>query len=150
MWERMLLAIDQYESGQSALGMTASLAAATGCEVRVLHVRELTRWARVPPLETPAQAQLLVEEAIFSLRLAGVGAEGRSCSVFGDLVAARIVEESLVWFCDVIVLGTRRLRGLSRLSGDGVREKVLRLSPLPVIAAPTPLRNALHPLNHET
>jgi hypothetical protein len=29
MWDRMLLALDQYESGQSALNMTAQLAAPT-------------------------------------------------------------------------------------------------------------------------
>jgi hypothetical protein len=50
----------------------------------------------------------------------------------------------MIWLCDAIVLGTRRLRGLDRLSGRGVRERVLRLSPLPVIAAPTPLTNAMH------
>jgi hypothetical protein len=46
--------------------------------------------------------------------------------------------------CDAIVLGTRRLHGIGRLSGRGVREQVLRLSPLPVIASPTPLTNAIH------
>jgi nucleotide-binding universal stress UspA family protein len=144
MWDRMLLAIDQYESGQSALKMTMQLAAATQSDVRVLHIRELSQWARVPPIETPAQAEFLVNEAVFSLRLAGVRADGHSCSVLENRVAQRIVDESLYWVCDVIVLGTRRLRGLSRLSSHGVRERILRLTPLPVIAAPTPLDNALH------
>jgi nucleotide-binding universal stress UspA family protein len=144
MWDRLLLALDQYESGQSALRLTAGLAQPDHSEVRVLHIRALSKWARVPPLETPLQAESLVNEAVFSLRLAGVGAEGHSCSVFEDNVAQRIVEESLTWFCDAIVLGTRRLCGLDRLSGRGVRERVLRLSPLPVIAAPTPLSNDVH------
>jgi hypothetical protein len=64
--------------------------------------------------------------------------------VLEDRIAFRIVEESLIHMCDAIVLGTRRLRGLERLSGRGVREQVLRLSPLPVIASPTPLTNAVH------
>jgi nucleotide-binding universal stress UspA family protein len=144
MWDRLLLALDQFESGQSALRLTAGMAQPGHSEVRVLHIRALSKWARVPPLETPPQAESLVNEAVFSLRLAGVGAEGHSCSVFEDQVAQRIVDESLIWLCDAIVLGTRRLRGLDRLSGRGVRERVLRLSPLPVIAAPTPLANRVH------
>jgi nucleotide-binding universal stress UspA family protein len=139
MWDRMLLALDQYESGQSALKMTAQLAQTTGSEVRVLHIRELSKLARVPPLESSDQAERLVSDAVLSLRVAGVGAEGRTCSHFEDRVAQRIVEESLAWLCDVIVLGTRRLHGMGRLSSHGVREHVLRLSPLPVIAAPAPL-----------
>ena len=144
MWDRLLLAIDQYESGQTALEFTARLAAATCTEVRVIHVRELSGLTRVPPLESPAEAESLVDQAVFSLRLAGVGAEGRACSLPEDQVARRIVEESLYWVCDAIVLGPRRLRGVSRLSGRGVRDRILRLSPLPVIAAPTPLCNGIH------
>lgn len=144
MWDRLLFAIDQYESGQTALEFTAGLAAATGTDVRVIHVRELSRLARVPPLESPDEADSLVEQAVFSLRLAGVGAEGRACSLPDDQVARRIVEESLYWVCDAVVLGTRRLRGVGRLSGRGVRDRILRLSPLPVIAAPTPLSNGFY------
>jgi nucleotide-binding universal stress UspA family protein len=144
MWDRLLFAIDQYESGQTALEFTVGLAAATGTDVRVIHVRELSRLARVPPLESPDEADSLVEQAVFSLRLAGVGAEGRACSLPEDQIARRIVEESLYWLCDAVVLGTRRLRGVGRLSGRGVRDRILRLSPLPVIAAPTPLSNGFY------
>jgi nucleotide-binding universal stress UspA family protein len=55
-----------------------------------------------------------------------------------------IVTESADWHCDAIVLGSRRLRGIERLSGRGVRERVVRLSPLPVITAPTPVVNGTH------
>ena len=144
MWDRLLLAIDQFESGQTALKAAERLALTADAEVRVIHVRELSRWARVLPLETPAEADSLVDEAVFSLRLAGVGAEGRACSLPDDQVPRRIVEESLCWICDAIVLGSRRLHGVSRLSGRGVRDRVLRLSPLPVIVAPTPLNNAIY------
>jgi nucleotide-binding universal stress UspA family protein len=144
MWDRMLLAIDQYDSGQTALGFTAGLAVATATDVRVIHVRELSRLARVPPLESPSEAEALVDRAVLTLRLAGIGAEGCTCSLPEDQVPRRIVEESMYWVCDVIVVGTRRLRGISRLSGRGVRERILRLSPLPVIAAPTPLTNRIH------
>jgi hypothetical protein len=73
MWDRLLFAIDQFESGQVALKFTTGLANSTGAEVRVLHIRKISRWARVPPLETLAEAELLVQQAVFSLRIAGVG-----------------------------------------------------------------------------
>jgi hypothetical protein len=56
----------------------------------------------------------------------------------------RIVEESIFWECDAIVLGSRRLHGVERLSGRRVRERVLRLSSLPVLVAPTPVINGIH------
>jgi nucleotide-binding universal stress UspA family protein len=144
MWDRLLLAIDQFESGQTALRASERIALSTGAEVRVVHIRQLSKWARVPPLETPAEANALVAEAVFSLRLAGVGAEGRACSYPEDQVAQRIVEESMLWLCDAIVLGSRRLHGVSRITGRGVREQVLRGSVLPVIVAPTPLDNGIY------
>lgn len=144
MLDRLLFAIDQYDSGQTALGFVASTARATNAEVRVLHFREFTKWARVPPLETVADAEHLVEEGVFCLRLAGVGAEGRTLSVPEDEIPRRIVDESRYWVCDAIVLGSRRLHGLEKLSGRGVRDRVLRLSPLPVIVAPAPATSRSH------
>jgi nucleotide-binding universal stress UspA family protein len=144
MWDRVLFAIDQFESGQVALKFAIGLADATGAEVRVLHIREISRWARVPPLETPAEAELLVQQAVFALRIAGVGAEGLACSLPEDQVAKRIIEEARRWSCDAIVLGTRRLHGIHRLSGRGRREQILRASPLPLIAAPTASVNAIY------
>ena len=143
MLKRLLLAIDQYESGQTALHFTSALAAGTGAEVRVLHVRELSAHARVPPLETPAEAQCLVREAAFTLRLAGASADGLACSERSDHVAKRIVQEASDSDADAIVLGSRRLRGIDRLSRRGVREHVTRLSPLPVITAPAPMLDGI-------
>jgi nucleotide-binding universal stress UspA family protein len=144
MWNRLLFAIDQFESGQVALKFTTGLANSLGAEVRVLHIREISKWARVPPLETPAEAELLVQQAVFSLRIAGVGAEGLACSTLEDRVAERIIEESRRWTCDAIIVGTRRLLGIHRLSGRGRREQILRASALPLLAAPTPSTNAIH------
>lgn len=136
MWDRLLCAIDQFESGQSALSFVTGVATANGASVRVLHIRELSRMARVLPLETPGEADELARDAVLSLGSLGVPAEGRSGSALEDHVAQRIVNEALVWDCQAIVLGSRRLRGIGRLSGRGVRERVLRLSSLPVLVAP--------------
>jgi nucleotide-binding universal stress UspA family protein len=93
--------------------------------------------ARVPPIETPADADELVADAVFRLRMCGVGAGGRSRTSLRDRVAERIVEEAMYHECEAIVLGSRRLHGYARLSAQGVRERVIRLSDLPLIIAPT-------------
>ena len=114
---RLILAIDRFDSGQVALVFAAELATAAGAEVTVLHVRERPSHPRVPTLETPTDAQALVDEAVFCLRQAGVAAEGRMRSVRADHVARCIVYESKDARCDAIVLGSRRLRGIERASG---------------------------------
>lgn len=137
-WDRLLFAIDQFESGQMALGFVASVAAANDASVRVLHIRELPGRARILPLETRDEAEDLVRDALHSLQLVGVAAEGRSVSMLHEHMVQRIVDEASLWECQAIVLGSRQLRGVARLSGHGVRERILRLSPLPVLVAPTP------------
>jgi nucleotide-binding universal stress UspA family protein len=143
VWDRLLFAIDQFESGQTALEFVAGVASANDASVRVLHIRELPRMARALPLESPAEAEDLVREAVRSLQLLGVPAEGRSCSVLQEHVARRIVEEALQWKCQGIVLGSRRLHGIARLSGRGARERILRLSSLPVLVAPAAETNGI-------
>jgi nucleotide-binding universal stress UspA family protein len=151
VWHRMLLAIDQFESGQTALRFTSEVAAGIGAQVSVIHIRELSKWARVPPLETPAEAEALVQEAVLSLQLAGVNADGLACSVPEDLVASRIFGEARSRMSDAIVVGSRRLHGIQRLSGRSVRDRILRLTSLPVVVAPTPPNNAIYkPLGFRT
>lgn len=143
MWDRLLFAIDQFESGQTGLEFVAGVASTNDASIRVLHIRELPRMARALPLESPAEAEDLVREAVRSLQLLGVPAEGRSCSVLQEHVARRIVKEALQWECQGIVLGSRRLHGIARLSGRGVRERILRLSSLPVLVAPAAETNGI-------
>jgi nucleotide-binding universal stress UspA family protein len=144
VWHRMLFAIDQFESGQTALRFTSEVAAGIGAQVSVIHIRELSKWARVPPLETPAEAESLVQEAVLNLQLAGVNADGLACSVPEDLVASRIFGEARSRKSDAIVVGSRRLHGIQRLSGHSVRDRILRLTSLPVVVAPTPPNNAVY------
>lgn len=133
--DRLLLAIDDFDSSRQALRLAIELAGATGARVRVLHVRELAPYARIPAAEDPATARMIVHEAVVGLRLAGVTADGAWCTVRSDRVATRILDEAAAHRCDAIVLGSRRLRGVDRLAGRGVRERVLRHCNLTVITA---------------
>ena len=137
---RLLLAIDQFESGDAAVDFTIGHATQSGADVVVLHVRELPPNRRVPPLESTRAARDLVELTVLRMRDAGVHARGLVFSAREDTVARRIVEAAVDERCVGIVLGSRRLRGIRRLGGTRVRERVVRTSHLPVIVAPPGLR----------
>jgi nucleotide-binding universal stress UspA family protein len=144
VWDRLLCAIDQFESGQFTLDFVAGVASANDASVCVLHIREVPKMARVLPLESPAEAEKLARDAVLSLRMQGIAAEGRSCSALQDHVARQIVKEALLWECQAIVLGSRRLHGIFMLSARGVRERILGLSPLPVLVGPAAESNGIY------
>jgi nucleotide-binding universal stress UspA family protein len=137
---RLLLAIDQFAPSRAATDFAAGLAVESGAAVWVFHVREIPNAMQVSPLETAVESDDLVHGAVMLLRRAGVSAGGRSVSARQKLVANRIAGEGVLLGSDAIVVGSQRLTGFRRLSGRGVRDRLLRLSSLPVLVAPTPLR----------
>ena len=141
MGNRLLLAIDQYAPGQAAVDFTVDLASMSKSDVYVyvFHVREVPSSLGVLPLESAAEAQVLVEETVRRLQSAGIAAEGEACSEHKSRVALLIVEEALKRKCNAIVLGSLRLRGLPSMMGHGTREHVLKMSSLPVIVTPPAL-----------
>ena len=136
MFHRLLIAVDQRESRRSLIGFARRVAEETGSTARVLHVIEFAGRGCAAPLSTSAEASLLVEETVFELRMAGIGASGLHRSALRRTVGSMIVDEAGRWEADTILLGGRHHRGAGRLLGHQVREHVLRLSPLPVLVAP--------------
>jgi nucleotide-binding universal stress UspA family protein len=145
MFKRILLALDGSESGQVAISFTIALAASCQAEVRIIHVSqgELGGWGLT--WVTPYDARYLVDDATLQFRCSWVTATG--AALLAPATTTRSVSESIVdearhWAADAIVLGSRRRCGLRRVSSRGVREQVTRLSCLPVLTAPAPLRVA--------
>jgi nucleotide-binding universal stress UspA family protein len=139
MFQRLLLAIDGSDAGQAATSFAIALAT-QGAAVRVVHVNQYQVGGRGLTLETADEARRLARDAVSELLAAGVPATGlvfRS-TCFG--IADGIVAEADRWTADAIVLGSRRYQGARRLCGRGVRSRVIRLSQLPVLTAPAPLR----------
>jgi nucleotide-binding universal stress UspA family protein len=135
----LLLAIDQFAPGQAAVDFTIGFATRSHAAVCVFHVREQHRSLRVPPLESAEEAGQLIDRAVCAIEQAGVPAEGRVRLGRDDHVGDFIVEEASAAGCNAIVLGSLRLRGPRRIAGHGVRECVVRTTPLPVIITPTAL-----------
>jgi nucleotide-binding universal stress UspA family protein len=141
MLKRILLALDSSDSGQVAVSFTMALAS-SATEVRVLHINEFQVGGRGLTLETSAEAGVLLDDALLQLRSCGVTATGALTTAACFSVADCIVAEADRWPADAIVLGSARRRGLRRLACQGVRERVVRSTCLPVLTAPAPLRVA--------
>jgi len=139
MWDRLLLAVDQSEAGQAALSLAVGLTEPGRSSVVVLHVRERPSSLRVPPLESMDEASALADEAVATLNRHGTTAWAVVRSAGQHRVADVIASEARAWSCDAIVLGSTRLRGLHRLNGSGIRERLVRRSALPVLLAPAAL-----------
>ncbi|MGD1011059.1 MAG: universal stress protein [Acidimicrobiales bacterium] len=143
MQNTYLLAVDQFDSTETALEFAASLVVATASEIRVVHVREVpaVRGGALP-LETTEDARAVIEHALAFLTGRGIRASGRVVTGLETQVPAIIVQEAADRECQAIIMGSRRLHGLGRLAGHGVRSHVLRLTVLPVMTAP-PARERL-------
>jgi nucleotide-binding universal stress UspA family protein len=106
----------------------------------VLHVNERLVGGNGVTLRTREEATQLVTSAVQQMADAGVRAGGSVMWSSYRGVPGRIVEEAHRRAADVIVVGSTRSRRLRRLFSAQVRERTTRLTSLPVLTAPSPLR----------
>jgi nucleotide-binding universal stress UspA family protein len=140
MFDRILLALDDSPAGEVAALFSVALARRTGASVHVLHVNERLVGGRGVTLRSRQESTDLVEKAVRQLAEGGVRADGSVCvSSYRD-VPRRIVAAALERSADAVVLGSTRNRRLGRLFSAQVRERTTRLTSLPVLTAPSPLR----------
>jgi nucleotide-binding universal stress UspA family protein len=127
MFSRILLAIDDSKSSEVAVSFATALARQYSSAVRVVHVNEYLVGGRGFTVETQGQAIGHLEQAVSTLRAAGIATEGSLylTSCFG--VEARITNAAHDWSADVIILGSRRRRRFARFGGKGMRERVTSL-----------------------
>jgi nucleotide-binding universal stress UspA family protein len=137
---RLLVAIDGTERGEVVLSFALAVAARHASEVTLLHVNEFVVGSPGVPLRTDAEATQLVLEALTELRAAGIPATGTVRRATYREIAERIASVADECGADAIILGsgTARRRRAALFSGR-VTERTMRLTSLPVIAAPAPL-----------
>ncbi len=140
MFKRFLLAIDGTAAGELGVSFATALARQHDASVHVFHVNEFIFGGRGVTMETQAEATRLVDSAVDQLRAAGVEASGECALANCFTLAPRIADAATESAGDAILLGSHRHRRLTRLFGRGVRERVIRTTPLPVLTAPSPLK----------
>jgi nucleotide-binding universal stress UspA family protein len=142
MFERFLLAINDSPGSEVAIDFSGALARSSAASVHVLLVNEYLVGGRGLTLLTTAEATDLITAAVDQLRAAGVSASGTVRTATYREVAACIVEVARECEADAVVLGSHRHRRLGRVFSPRVRERTTRLTPLPVLTAPSPLNLA--------
>jgi nucleotide-binding universal stress UspA family protein len=140
MFDRILLALDDSPAGETAAAFATALARRTGASVHVLHVNERLVGGRGVTLQTQQEATDLVRATVRQLADAGVRASGSVRVSSYRAVPAQIVALARERADDAIVLGSNRHRRFGRLFSSRVRERTTRLTSLPVLTAPAPLR----------
>ncbi|HWE66860.1 MAG TPA: universal stress protein [Acidimicrobiales bacterium] len=142
MFERLLLAIDDSPASEVAVVFATAFAQRCSSSVHVVHINEYQVAGRGVTLHTHDEAAELVTRAVLELRAAGVRASGSGCVARYRQVPQCIVEASRRHQADAIILGSNRQRWLSRIFSLRVRERTTRLTSLPVLTAPSPLKVA--------
>jgi nucleotide-binding universal stress UspA family protein len=144
VFERILLAIDDTTSGEVGISFATAMAHKFGASVHVFHANEYVIGGRGVTMETGDEASRLVERSVAQLRADGVEATGELVLANCFTLGPRIAEAAGRTEADAILLGSRRHRKFTRLLGRGIRERVIRSTPLPVLTAPSPLKVTGH------
>jgi nucleotide-binding universal stress UspA family protein len=140
MFDRLLLALDDSPAGEVATLFVGAVARRTGASVHVLHINEYLVGGNNLTLRTRQESLDLVTQAVRQLAEGGVRAGGSVSVSSYRGVPHQIVATALERSADAIVLGSTRARRLGRVFSGRVRERTTRLTALPVLTAPSPLK----------
>jgi nucleotide-binding universal stress UspA family protein len=142
MFKAILAPVAFDESSDPALGVACDLAAGQGARLILLHayeppIKEYAGMLVVPALELASDIAKAAHVALD----AKVRAAQKTCPL-----AAGILREGTPWRCildlideqrcDLVVMGTHGHRGLAHVVLGSVADKVVRLSPVPVMTVP--------------
>ena len=140
MFERLVLAIDGSPAGGVGLSFVTAVARTHRSAVHVVHANLVVIAGRGVTAESGEYASRVVSDAVDQLGASGLEATGELVTVPYFHLGPRVAEVADRFGADAIVLGSHRLRGPGRLFGHGMRERITRATPLPVLVAPVPLR----------
>jgi nucleotide-binding universal stress UspA family protein len=147
MFEKIVVAVDGSHATEGVVGVVIGLATKLGSEVEVVHVHEhdptpsKATMAAVTDLETPSEAQQLLNGALDRLKAAGITAHGTLIEAHTREVPQRIIATAGDAGADMIVVGRRGLSNLSEMLVGSVSNKLMHLSPIPVLV----IHEAKHP-----
>lgn len=137
MYEKLLVAVDHSKATERVLGAARDLAALSGGEVWVLHLREREILPKAGGLvssdEFTDEAQAQVDSAVGELTKTGIKAHGVLRSTLYGYAAREIVEDAKSLDVSVIILGSRGRGDLAGLVLGSTAHKVIHLADRPVL-----------------
>ncbi|GLX54585.1 universal stress protein [Streptomyces hygroscopicus subsp. hygroscopicus] len=137
MFQRILVAVDPSPARHSVIRLAGDMARLTGAKVSVLHVAPSSATlAAVVPLEDDTEAQAILDEALASLRDAGVEAEGTVAFALTTQIATTISSAAEEWQADLLILSPHHRGSLEALVNPRVSDRVAHRSRVAVLLAP--------------
>jgi nucleotide-binding universal stress UspA family protein len=137
-FQQILVATDFGEPSSCAVDMAMELAQTFGAALTLVHVYEIPSFAYagmpytavdlLTPIEQAAQAALDKELARVQSRIPSARSVLRRGAPWREIVAT--IEET---HADLVVIGTHGRRGVERALLGSVAEKIVRVSPAPVL-----------------
>ena len=148
MARRILVPVDYSEGSAAALAYAAALAPKLGATLDVVHVWDRPAYVSEtilvgPPEQKRPLTELIRESAEAEMKdfmaRAALSPEIRcGTRLLSGNPAGRILEELGAGEHDLLVVGTHGRTGLRHLLLGSVAEKLVRLSPVPVVTVPSP------------
>lgn len=138
-FKHIFAAVDFNESSDKALALAVDLAVRFGARLTLFHAYEIPAYAYDGASFVSVAALLAPVEAIARKKLESTleGVQRRVPAANADLRAGVASSEILTAIDelrpDLVVVGTHGRRGVGRLLLGSVAEKVVRLSPVPVM-----------------
>jgi nucleotide-binding universal stress UspA family protein len=136
-FRKILMPYDFSDDAAAALQLAAGLAAGEHGELRVIHVMTLVYPPHGAPLRPPASEVKRIAQHLD--RVVSQAVRGRRIPVVRSRVLVGQVAPSIAAAAkaaDCIVMGTRGRGGVARLLLGSVADRVVRLSPVPVVLLP--------------
>jgi len=152
MFRSILVPVDYSEHSKASVRYAAELAKNVGATLHVVHVWDRPTYAsdavlvRRPGEEHCSLAELIQRNAENDMKDFLATLEFGDVKLTHELLSgdptAKLVEELKKGGYDLVVLGTHGRTGLMHLLMGSVAEKLVRLSPVPVLTVPPSARGA--------
>jgi len=140
MYKRILVPLDGSDTARRGLAEAVSLARALGAELRLLHVMvDYSRAVGMVVAMDNLKAELrrygdeVLGAATKEAAAQGVAAQSIIREAVGTRPSEVIVDEAAKSDCDVIIMGTHGVSGMSQLLLGSDAAIVVRTSPVPVL-----------------
>jgi nucleotide-binding universal stress UspA family protein len=136
-FRQILVPIDFGDAMQPAIALALTVAKGGEAQVTLLHAFDLNAFFAATSMTVAVDAGPILadlERELTSVRDATQARWSRVDSVFRTGgVADAILDVAKAKKCDLIVIGTHGRRGLAHVLLGSVAEKIVRLSPIPVL-----------------
>ena len=134
MIEHILVAVADQESAEEQVRLCTDLARATGAVVTVFHARWMAHGRGGPrPVESRVDAERLVDDVAFLIRLQGVYVAGQVVGTGMEHPSDQIVRLAAEIGASVVLLGRPRSGPLLSWLRRAVAGRVQASSPVPVL-----------------